>query len=272
MTRCTDFWKKWRKEPNFCGLSQNTVDEIEDYLSTVDKICTLGIAEDTVYENFPEGAARPLLRMDEGDPRTNVLNFVIKSLKSGEKLTGKMIQTTIKRFLSDEVVSKDSAKVPQLRKPKEPFPVEKESKRQDPSKCFSPQPGTVEVSDAPPQPSLADQLKDLPPLSSDADITERLKRDEVLLARMAATKPGFLDPGDTAFSRASNPPLPKTETRWGAGKILTREEKMHVLCTQILTPKQVAVLKMLVKAGEADDELQALDVLIDEAQERMEAQ
>jgi len=167
MTRCTDFWKKWRKEPNFCGLSETTVDEIEKYLSTVDKICTLGLKEDTVYENFPEGAARPLIRMEEGDPRTNVLNFVVKSLKQGDKLTGKMIQTTIKRFLPDEDTKKDDAKVPQLRKPKEPLPVEPAPKKEPillhPELKASPyQPGTksIPVTDAPLQPSLGERMKE----------------------------------------------------------------------------------------------------------------
>jgi hypothetical protein len=165
MTRCTDFWKKWRKEPNFCGLSQNTVDEIEDYLSTVDKICTLGIKEDTVFENFPEGAARPLLRMDEGDPRTNVLNFVIKNLKQGEKLTSKIIQTTIKSFLPDEVVGQGSRKIPQMRKPKAPLPVEKKEPVQlhpglKPTSPSQPAAGSILVTDLPLHPSLAEQMKE----------------------------------------------------------------------------------------------------------------
>jgi hypothetical protein len=331
MTRCTDFWKKWRKEPNFCGLSSTTVDEIEDYLKTVDKICTLGIKEDIVYENFPEGAARPLLRMNEGDPRTNVLNFVISSLKSGEKLTGKTVQATIKRFLPEEPISKDDAKVPQLRKPKAQLPVEKEPIKEPvvlhpelkPTSPYQPASGSIPVTDAPVQPSLAEQMKEeesepgIIPAPKPAPCKDHHPRedfkisDQVLFkcpdgnahltvekvrgrvctvigvpviqlpgnecpiernARMfpqgAATKPGMLDKGNTAFSRARE--LPKAETKWGMGKILTREEKMRVLCTQILIPKQVQVLKMLVKAGEADDELMALDVIIQEAAERME--
>lgn len=46
----------------------------------------------------------------------------------------------------------------------------------------TPQPGSIPVTEGPPQPSLAEQLKKpLPPLSPDADMKERLKRDEELL-------------------------------------------------------------------------------------------
>lgn len=58
-----------------------------------------------------------------------------------------------------------------------------EPKRLDPKKCFSPQPGEIPQTDDPPQPSLAEQqrLKALSPLSDDADMAERLKRDEELM-------------------------------------------------------------------------------------------
>ena len=56
MTHCVEFWKKWKKEPNFCGLSPQAISEIKAYLETVEKICKLGIPEEEVYESLPEGA------------------------------------------------------------------------------------------------------------------------------------------------------------------------------------------------------------------------
>jgi len=258
MTRCTKFHHLYDEVGNFCGMSATSISYYKAYREHVKRIILAGkLDEDFVFEHFTESPSRLITKLDD-DTKTKALNYVVGRLKEGETITEGDIKASIKvwqggscsthaRSENLTIVNKGVQSEPEIKKG---IQFEK-------------------VSDAPPQPSLADQLKDLPPLSPDADISERLKRDEVLLARMAATKPGFLDPGDTAFSRASNPPLPKTETRWGAGKILTREEKMRVLCTQILIPKQVAVLRMLVKSGEVEDELMALDLLIDEAQDRM---
>jgi hypothetical protein len=106
MSHCVDFWHKWRKEPNFCGLSPQSVSEIKGYLELVDKIKKAGIPEDTIYEKCTSGACRPLLRLADDETRVKGVNYVISSLKRGEKITGGDLQSSINAWLGKETVCK----------------------------------------------------------------------------------------------------------------------------------------------------------------------
>ncbi|MCK9591437.1 MAG: hypothetical protein M0Q91_05440 [Methanoregula sp.] len=106
MSHCVDFWHKWRKEPNFCGLSPQSVSEIKGYLELVDKIKTAGISEDIIYEKCTSGACRPLLRVSDDDTRIRGLNYLVSSLKRGEKITGGDLQSSINAWLGKDTVCK----------------------------------------------------------------------------------------------------------------------------------------------------------------------
>jgi hypothetical protein len=332
--RCPEFYEKWKKHPQFCELSKASLSYLEDYLDLTDLLISRKIEEKDVYIHFPETSARPLFSIKDPEIRTAALNFVMISLKKKEDVPAKELKKLISGLTKNTKLTENNAEQrddeftkvksgSSVSEVKAPVVLHPNIKKQDPDKCFSPQPGSIPVTDAPVQPSLAEQMKEeesepgIIPAPKPAPCKDHHPRedfkisDQVLFkcpdgnahltvekvrgrvctvigvpviqlpgnecpiernARMfpqgAATKPGMLDKGNTAFSRAGE--LPKAETKWGMGKILTREEKMRVLCTQILIPKQVQVLKMLVKAGEADDELMALDVIIQEAAERME--
>ncbi len=148
MTRCIDFWKKWRKEPNFCGLSTQAISEIKGYLELVDKIARAGIPEETIFELCPSGACRPVLRLSDDETRLAGINYIVGLLKQNEKISQKMLQSKI-----DEILKKEqscAAGSTHLRRvEKAPLPVEKDQK-----------PAT-------PQPSLAAQIAGAAPAKTD---------------------------------------------------------------------------------------------------------
>lgn len=155
MTRCAEFWHKWRKEPNFCGLSPQAISEIKGYLELVDKLKKTGIEEDAIYENCPSGACRPLLRLADDDTRTEGMNYIVSRLKKGKAITQKDLQETLNTYLGKEA---KSCKISTQMRTDDTPTGEKEPQKLPPEKCFSPQPGSVPVTDTPPQPSLKEQM------------------------------------------------------------------------------------------------------------------
>ena len=150
MTRCADFWKKWRKEPNFCGLSPQAISEIKGYLELVDKLVKTGIPEDTIFDMCPSGSCRPVLRLADDETKTEGINYLITHLKSGERINSKELQATLNAFLKKGASCK--ADSTQLRTENAPLPVEKKSEKDhvvDTNKSIT--------AEAPVQPSLAAQ-------------------------------------------------------------------------------------------------------------------
>jgi hypothetical protein len=98
---CLDYWHKWKREYNFCGLRPQDAKENDRYLILVDRIAAspAGLDGDFILEHFTAGAARPLLRCKDGETETKALNYVIACLKRGEDVTGGDLDATIKVFM-----------------------------------------------------------------------------------------------------------------------------------------------------------------------------
>ena len=127
MTRCADFWKKWRKEPNFCGLSPQAISEIKGYLELVDKIVKTGILEETVFEMCPSSTCRPVLRLADEETKLVGINYLCGCLKSGEKINSKNLQAKLDAFLK-KGASCEAGSTRSRRVETPPLPVEKENK------------------------------------------------------------------------------------------------------------------------------------------------
>lgn len=106
--RCNEFWDKWEKEPNFCGLSAQSISEIKGYLELRDKVVKMGIQKTAFYENCPSGACRPVLRLSDDETRTDATNYIIACLKRGEKVT----QGDLKGFVDMRLKKDAVCKVP----------------------------------------------------------------------------------------------------------------------------------------------------------------
>jgi hypothetical protein len=106
--RCSEFWDKWEKEPNFCGLSAQSISEINGYLELRDKVVKMGVTKAVFYENCPSGACRPALRLSDDKTRTDATNYIISMLKRGEKVT----QANLKDFVDQKLKKSDTCKTP----------------------------------------------------------------------------------------------------------------------------------------------------------------
>ena len=190
MTHCTDFWHKWRKEPNFCGLSPQSISEIKGYLELVDKIVKTGITEETVFENCPSGACRPLLRLSDDETRVKGLNYIVSCLKRKEKVTQNDLQTTIAGWLKKEVCKLPEST--QLRRTKEPLLVEtpiaplhpslaQQVRKQEMAEAEKNQPAPVEEPEPvvvppprPPTPAPCLSLKGCPDFQNHIDTSNKI--------------------------------------------------------------------------------------------------
>jgi hypothetical protein len=100
MTHCIQFYHKWKREGNYCGLRKQDAKDIDSYLSLVERISQTptGLESDFVFDHFTAGAARPLIRCKDEDVKTKATNYVISCLKRGEDVTGGDLQATIEGF------------------------------------------------------------------------------------------------------------------------------------------------------------------------------
>jgi len=101
MTHCHDFFRKWKRDGNFCGLRKQDAREMDSYLTLVERISNekTGLNADLVFDKFTAGAARPLIRCKDAEIETKALNYVIACLKRGENVTGGDLQATINGFM-----------------------------------------------------------------------------------------------------------------------------------------------------------------------------
>lgn len=102
MTRCAKFHHLFDEVGNFCGMSPSAISHYKAYRQQVDKLVRLGLDEDFVFENFPEGPGRVLANIKDDDTRTKALNFVAAKLKDGEKVSEGDLREKIKEWNGGE--------------------------------------------------------------------------------------------------------------------------------------------------------------------------
>jgi len=121
---CIDYWRKWQREGNFCGLREQDAKVNDDYLTIVERIScdSTGLDSDFVFDHFTAGAARPLIRCRDEDVKVKALNYVIACLKRKEDVTGGDLAATIDMFLG-----RTEKKSTQMRTETPPLPVENDS-------------------------------------------------------------------------------------------------------------------------------------------------
>jgi hypothetical protein len=95
MTYCIDFFRKFKKDGNFCGLDKTQVSRLTAYLEIVELLMKQKIPEEEVYKNFSVSAATPLIAA-KGNAHTEGMNYVTAQLKEGKTVTNGDIQTTLK--------------------------------------------------------------------------------------------------------------------------------------------------------------------------------
>jgi len=98
---CHDWFRKWKREHNFCGLRKQDAVMMDRYIDLTEKIAGngAGMEEDFIHDHFTAGAARPLLRCKNDAASVKALNYVIACLKRGEDVTGGDLEATINGYL-----------------------------------------------------------------------------------------------------------------------------------------------------------------------------
>jgi hypothetical protein len=110
MSHCHDFFRKWKREYNFCGLRPQDAKEMDRYIDLSEKIAASGaeVDIDFIHDHFTAGAARPLLRCKDERAYEKALNYVVACLKREEDITGGDLQATINGFLGKKVPVKST--------------------------------------------------------------------------------------------------------------------------------------------------------------------
>lgn len=100
MTRCPEFYDKYEKDGNFCGLSPSAITQIKAYNEMRETIGKHIPDRAFIVENFPEYAARAIANCaKDNETKTKALNYVVSCLKRGEKVTHNDLEKTIKGWL-----------------------------------------------------------------------------------------------------------------------------------------------------------------------------
>jgi len=87
MVRCSEFYERWKRHPNFCEKSPATVSRIDHYLAMVEDLESTGIDVALVYKNFPEGVAREVLKITDPKIVESVIVNAAGMIKRGSKVS-----------------------------------------------------------------------------------------------------------------------------------------------------------------------------------------
>ena len=101
MTRCAKFHHLFDEVGDFCGMSPTAISHYKAYREQVKKLVNLGIEEDFVFENFPEGPGRILSAIKDDETRIKALNYVASCLTRKERVTENDLRTTLKGWNGD---------------------------------------------------------------------------------------------------------------------------------------------------------------------------
>lgn len=97
MTHCVDFYHKWKREPNFCGMGKQSARTIEKYLDLVGELSeTSGLPESLIYVNAPCGAVKNILRFKKGgELRSMAIRKIGTTLKDKKAITAKYVNNIL---------------------------------------------------------------------------------------------------------------------------------------------------------------------------------
>jgi hypothetical protein len=93
--RCSEFYDKWRRDPNWCEKSPDTVKLISQYLGLLDEMAALGVPNPTMVGLLPERSARPLFTVEDPKIRGYVLERIKEMVEHEEEVSGADIRVWI---------------------------------------------------------------------------------------------------------------------------------------------------------------------------------
>lgn len=252
------------KTAEVCDLGPDIVTEVKK----VAKFCSSN-------PTFAVCGTRPIYRLishKDDDIRNRAISIAENRLKqetpTGGKIEKRLTEPEVRKILK-------KAELEVRGELTEKYKKEAEVK---PTSPFQPAPGSIPVTDSPPQPSLKEQMGEpgiipykppnLPPLSPDAPMSERLKRDNLLL-EMAQSTNGFQTAAEFMNGGLVNKPapykiVPVQLTAQQAGSRITEVVRGY------LSDKDREFWESLKKSGQlGETDLEIFQGLINDASIRM---
>jgi len=95
MAHCVDFYKKIKRDGNFCGLTRQSMRAISLYFDFAAELSDLGLPEEIVYKYLPQSAYlhsyMPALKKDS-IIRRSTLDKIVSQISSNKKITSKQLR------------------------------------------------------------------------------------------------------------------------------------------------------------------------------------
>jgi len=96
MAHCLLWYKQFKKDPGFCGLSKRSQDAVSDFLGVVNELVQMGLPEDIILLSFPSSAlvgSGFFTLTPSSDIRKNTLSKIYDLLASNKKITSRVVRT-----------------------------------------------------------------------------------------------------------------------------------------------------------------------------------
>jgi hypothetical protein len=91
--KCVDYFRKWKKEPNFCGLGKTTANKVDKYLEFVEEFSEeYKFDEELIYRNVPQSSITPIMRFKkDSDIRSKVKKQIAQTLRDKHAVSLKYV-------------------------------------------------------------------------------------------------------------------------------------------------------------------------------------
>ena len=95
--KCVDYFRKWKKEPNFCGVGKATENTINKYLEFVEEFAgEYKFDTELLYRNAPQTAIKPLLKFKkDSDLRLKARKQIAQTLTDKHAISAKYVNFLI---------------------------------------------------------------------------------------------------------------------------------------------------------------------------------
>jgi len=167
MVRCADFYERWKKDPNWCQKSPDTVNQIDHYLGLVGELEMLGVETVAIYKKFPERVARDILKIKDDKIRAGVIGNAAGMIKRGDQVsTGDVKVWAGLEEKSQKLTSNSDVRTPTMVGNRSPKTEEKTEITDVPS---APIAGDLKKKYTPPENKPAPTPESIPPVVSPCD-------------------------------------------------------------------------------------------------------